>query len=42
MAYVIHYLVYGYAADTEDKKITEKALWLKTPNAFFIMKMLPY
>ena len=26
MAYVIHYLVYGYAADTEDKKITEKAL----------------
>ena len=26
MAYAIHYLVYGYAADTEDKKITEKAL----------------
>ena len=26
MSYAIHYLVYGYAADTEDKKITEKAL----------------
>ena len=26
MAYAIHYLVYGYTADTEDKKITEKAL----------------
>lgn len=26
MAYGIHYFVYGYAADTEDKKITEKAL----------------
>ena len=26
MAYAIHYLVYGYATDTEDKKITEKAL----------------
>ena len=24
MAYAIHYLVYGYATDTEDKKITEK------------------
>ncbi len=26
MAYAIHYLVYGYTTDTEDKKITEKAL----------------
>ena len=26
MSYAIHYLVYGYATDTEDKKITEKAL----------------
>ena len=26
MAYGIHYFVYGYAADTEDKKITEKAI----------------
>lgn len=26
MSYAIHYLVYGYAIDTEDKKITEKAL----------------
>lgn len=26
MAYAIHYLVYGYATDTKDKKITEKAL----------------
>ena len=26
MSYAIHYLVYGYANDTEDKKITEKAL----------------
>ena len=26
MAYAIHYLVYGYATDTEDKKITENAL----------------
>lgn len=24
MSYAIHYLVYGYATDTEDKKITEK------------------
>lgn len=26
MSYAIHYLVYGYATDTEDKKITEKEL----------------
>ena len=26
MSYAIHYLVYEYATDTEDKKITEKAL----------------
>ena len=26
MSYAIHYLVYGYATDTEDKKIAEKAL----------------
>ena len=26
MSYAIHYLVYGYATGTEDKKITEKAL----------------
>ena len=26
MSYAIHYLVYVYATDTEDKKITEKAL----------------
>lgn len=26
MSYAIHYLVYGYTTDTEDKKITEKAL----------------
>ncbi len=35
MSYAIHYLVYGYATDTEDKKITEKRL-AKTPSAFFL------